>query len=644
MNYFFIPTTSLNFNNILSTGSISPANTYSSRGFGYKQFEYVEPNPFGNILVLYNQYPVFTINDIERDNDPMIIRINADLLPADLVHKADENGGVDIYTYNNTIYLNPSSTVLYFQNIQALQKTINKSGPSLTTKLVKLFSQNFKIQAESGEDSFKWSKKILKNVKDEGFTKTVKYQELDDRINRLKGFIYGFILGSYKSISSEIAACKSKLRDLKNEGSALLSDPSNDYPQAIRKDIEQSFITLEEFFGEVKIGKKRFDLKNGDDIRIDNNLDRILEVIYGNERDRVYMQFIIRLVNEYCLSSKFFGQLDEKRLDVALECGQVIRNIVEDKWDGSAQQKYVNALLNNIKSGDKFDLNESDSIALQSFAAFLLKGDDLEKLESFLTTHGIGDFRFAFALWGAMFGFSKIPKTIFDLAFTLGDKTYAVEIFQYVYGKIHGRTGSEIQRPPTSLPEPPSKNSDRALFHQLIGRLKYELPNCQPWLPKIEGMLTEFGFNKSFIIRLNRTKIKALSTNTQKGISKKEVIAFFNRELDSQIQNVGSQFEIVPLEFWNDENAWRIICKTVPIRNQEVIKKDLKWFQREWQNPDSKYYGWRNPEAKAEISKTPIHERTNYDAIEAFYRLIKNKGLNSYELDTIQDLLRVKYQ
>jgi hypothetical protein len=53
MKKSYIPTSSLNFNNIMSCEAISPVAFYSKRNFGYKIFEKVELNSFDNSVLLF---------------------------------------------------------------------------------------------------------------------------------------------------------------------------------------------------------------------------------------------------------------------------------------------------------------------------------------------------------------------------------------------------------------------------------------------------------------------------------------------------------------------------------------------------------------------------------------------------------------
>lgn len=81
MDKFYIPISSLNFNNIIATESISSKSFYQNRKFGYKRFYNVKPNPFEDILLGYSKIPNFHIDDTDLDDYPLVIEVSTDLLP-----------------------------------------------------------------------------------------------------------------------------------------------------------------------------------------------------------------------------------------------------------------------------------------------------------------------------------------------------------------------------------------------------------------------------------------------------------------------------------------------------------------------------------------------------------------------------------
>jgi hypothetical protein len=654
MDYLYIPTTTLNFNNILSTGSISPAAVYAARQFGYKQFETVGPNPFRNILLLYDRYPEFVLEDAVRENYPMVIRIRNDRLRKNLLKESGRESNVTVFAYDQTIYLETTSADFFFPSERIKNIALAKSEPSLATKLVELFRPYMSVPSSGGMGKFTWSADVLEGINDSDDAKIYPCCEADDRINRLKGFASGYILGTYKSISPQHAHFRSQLCTMQNEASAIFSNPIRKYSDSKRKDVEFACSTLDSLFAESDVGTQRFDPDRGDSIRIENN-----EIVDFPERDEAGIHSapsLVQFVNAYCLNSQFYDHIDDQRLEIAMDGAKAIRNLIGSQWEGSAQQEYINALLNNIKSGSRFNFNGSPNLVLQSFAAFVLKGDDLQKLEAFLTIHGIGDLRIAFALWGAMFGFSKFPKTLYNLPIRQDETAYAKRMHVYIYSVVHRVPLDELRRPATVQDESPSTTMATAsggeTFVALLDQLKQEIPLSTPWHGKIAQLLQDSGgLSEEFIAQLKKTEIKDLGGKISR-VHKNDVVEFFVNAFTSQDPASKSQ-STLPLElpqtekFWEDSEAWDVISEFVPMEIHNCFKKNLTWFQSEWQNPNSDYYGWSNEKAKAKKSKTPLSQRTNSDAIEAFCRLLEGKkelkDLHGETLNNIRRLLVEKY-
>ena len=75
---------------------------------------------------------------------------------------------------------------------------------------------------------------------------------------------------------------------------------------------------------------------------------------------------------------------------------------------------------------------------MTSFALFCKKGnrDSLEGLENTFFSNGILELSFAYALWGAVYGYSAMPKTVIDTAVNSYGHEYSKEVIQRIYGEI----------------------------------------------------------------------------------------------------------------------------------------------------------------------------------------------------------------
>ena len=142
----YIPTCTLNFNNIFTTESISPKSFYFKRGFGNKRFYTVEPNNFEDVILLYSKYPRFNVDDNEMENYPMVIEIESEDYPSDIFSKVCSHMDVDIYISSSTVYLNPFHSFIYFESYAERQGVLTKAAQSLENKFEKLYNSNLIVK------------------------------------------------------------------------------------------------------------------------------------------------------------------------------------------------------------------------------------------------------------------------------------------------------------------------------------------------------------------------------------------------------------------------------------------------------------------------------------------------------------------
>lgn len=636
MNYLYIPTTTLNFNNIFSTESISPASFYENRGFGYRQFEDVAPSPFRNIILIYSKFPKFHIMDNERDNHPMVFRIDKNSLSPNSLQKLGEQEGISVYGYNQTIYFDPANVQLNFFSEEGMKIALSKSEPSLTTKMVKFYRRSFLIANPNNPDTFEWKTKFLDGIRDEYTEDYLKFLDTDLCINRLKGFAYAYVLGAFSSIPPPLAIHLGEIRALKSKASALLNDLSNRVDEKKRAETLSLFASLESNTSEIGKGAERFDPSQSDLIRISDF--RLIQVKDKQLSDPRAADFIVRLINDYCLGCDFYADLSDDRMIVAMEGAKTIKTIIGNKWEGSPHKVYINALLNNVNSGCAFEIGSVDSLALKSFAAFILKGDDLEKLEEFLVANGIGDFRIAFAIWGAMFGFSKISKNYFSLLSECEDTGYAIDIYNHIKQQIQVNTIKSIDLIEPQVPTSDSSIKKATQWSSCLERLFKKYIGARKWKEKLESLLRDCsGVTENFIESLRKTTIPQLGGTT--GTTKRDVIDFFKNELDEnniQIQSLELPKEKKIKLFYSDDFAWGAINHIVPKEHHNKVKKTLGWFQQEWDDPTSKYY--------AKYYEDRNKEGGDHEAIKAFCRVLRNgNDSNDFTIGKIAQTLLKKY-
>ena len=226
----------MNFNNIFSTESISPMSFYAKRGFGNKRFYTVPANNNDACIVLFTKFPKFVVDNSDLENYPMVIEIDTEDYTEGKFKKVLESNGVCTYACTDTIYLNPFHSFLYFNSYEERQSVLTKAEQSLENKFYRLYKSNLKIKSiqqeswftnavnfftQAAKDEFSWSSQYNEFTL-EGNTSNI---ETDILIDRIKGFIYCYLIGCNRSITPETAKLKSIAKNLKNVLSAVINSP-----------------------------------------------------------------------------------------------------------------------------------------------------------------------------------------------------------------------------------------------------------------------------------------------------------------------------------------------------------------------------------------------------------------------------------
>ena len=244
----------MNFNNIFSTESISPKVFYQRRGFGNKRFYSVEANSLDGVVLLYSKYPRYDVEDSELENYPMVIEIDSDDYPSGIITKQSTNSGVEVYVSASTIYLNPFHTKIYVDSYAERQGVLTKAAQSLENKFEKLYGANLVVKPQTKKgfidnfkdlfykndsDEFEWDASYLPTEIDAD----ISIIEQDRKIDRIRGFVYCYLIGANMTVSSDVAELKSLARRMRNTLSAIVNSPmhtpSELQDESLTKDIKE---------------------------------------------------------------------------------------------------------------------------------------------------------------------------------------------------------------------------------------------------------------------------------------------------------------------------------------------------------------------------------------------------------------------
>ena len=243
----FIPTCTLNFNNILSSESISPLGFYARRGFGNKRYYPVCANNKEQAIVLYSKYPRFEVEENDLENYPMVIEIESDDYQVGFFEKVKEHDGVETYLCYHTVNLNPFHCRIYFNSYQERQGVLSKAEQSLENKFYKLYAPNIGVKSEEKKTllstAYDYAKDLFSQSEKDDFLWDSSYINCEIRnesidvdrdilIDRIKGFIYCYLIGANSSVSNEVGKLKALSKKLRNTLSAVVNSPDKRPTQA----------------------------------------------------------------------------------------------------------------------------------------------------------------------------------------------------------------------------------------------------------------------------------------------------------------------------------------------------------------------------------------------------------------------------
>ena len=212
----YIPTTSLNFNNILSTESISPKGFYASRGFGYSRWFSIPENNLDGAILLYESPAELVRPKSDLEDHPLLIEIETDE-----VFPVAKKG---IRYSKHSIYLNPWNTRFIFQSEKDKTVAYSLSDSSLETKMLRLYNNKVLVFPVQGPFPTLEGVSIDSALEDSCIEK-------DRQINKIKGLLYGYYIGAYLSSSKDDIDQLNILKEIQNIFAAVLSSvekiPSN---------------------------------------------------------------------------------------------------------------------------------------------------------------------------------------------------------------------------------------------------------------------------------------------------------------------------------------------------------------------------------------------------------------------------------
>jgi hypothetical protein len=606
---YYIPTSSLNLDNILQAESISPRSFYAQRKTGYKSIELIDEVKQFNSIVLFD-YPVsFSIEDPGRYNYPLLIEIEDDSQLQD-IHNVE---GTNVYLCNHTISLTPQNSAFYFFADNAYELT------TINTK------SNKSIKYYEKYNIFRSTLQLnLNSIKIDNFTDAVAVCESHETtIDKHKGVFYTFLMGQLLSVTQELAHQQRLSQELYNILTGIISNPQmkDNFLNKLKPLLEEyksiDFIELknkERFENKLdaELGRfcflkhylidilEKWEVWNYVVQRLSNkwecdwlpsitNLSSIQDfidlrckiemhtndAIIEHKKQQPIPSIVSVLKNEDIIQIKDMPIVN-KTVDYIIKnqltadyltanrqnvCKKLIRDIVVEEiknnkgieyWDNSPEQKYFNSLYIHIGDlGKPFNLNSINNPELLAIASFLLRGHDINGLLAYLKSNEICDYRYALVLWGALCGYMEMNKEFLTEILTS-------ENYKNVYECLFHKPMGELKL--VSNKENLKKEDDKTLLIKTVGKIDNNeiLSFINTLIAKCKGAakdkhVYEEHFKKHAMSKELLQAIKEdKRLNKGKGVQK-TIITWLEKEINSKSEKQKKQIDQMPTLFTEEK-------------------------------------------------------------------------------------------
>lgn len=486
MKKLYIPTSTLNFNNILSSESISPKAFYTIRGFGYPHWQEVSENNHENVILLYDEPFFFVRPDSDVEDHPMLVEITTDKDYPPLTS--------GVYYSDASIYLSPWRTRFIFFEEQDKRVALSISDSSLETKMLGLYHRRLLVEKNYSESM----------VSTEGLNIPLNKEavDFDIRINKMKGLLYGYYIGALLSTTPELTEKANTLQEIQNIFSSILSsdshtptvlqhqklfslftnlkkhDPVAIYLKKIIKEdikVEDCVSEIERlggvfpstFDGEQIINslktateeynpafdwlkrqteclereekeERQFLATSADEIALTGNALSIITNDYlSDEREQQLMKV---WVNDILSSPEYNGKITTFAEDLSDAITKKAKEVYAESWDESHAKTELNQMRRYIRAQESTISWKNDLFS--SIAAVLAKGSDWEQLLSFMQSKLVSDYRMAFAFYGELNGFANLTRDFTDNIFGVSNKKYVASVYCEIYRQLLGTNPS----------------------------------------------------------------------------------------------------------------------------------------------------------------------------------------------------------
>ncbi len=568
MKTYYIPTSTLNFNAILSSESISPKAFYTLREFGIKRWTPTVENNIDDVILLYENAKSFSRDDSEQEDHPMLVAITTE--------ETFPLYGDGVFYADHTLYLDPWHTRFIFFSEEHKRTAVSMSDSILDVKLLPLYEKQMVVHCFPDE----YPKVSLSERKELSYKDKSTEIDKDNQINKLKGLLYGYYIGSYLSMSANALDDLTAFRTVHNYLADCISNGEN-------CPIPISYI---EYY-ERRIANSNHKLLGTKDSEIVVQDGEILTL--KAIKDKNIIPLFNLWLKQVFLKPQYGKSIIPSREGILHDVLQVTdtypdRQIVEqtNKYLQSLQD-YFDGLPNKMSFNDGL---------LSSLSLVLLAGESWEKLLQVMQRNSLYDYRLAFAIYGCICGFADLYRTFTDYLLNCNDKDYVSDVYQEFYGQLFGKrldTKTAISTIPKENAKVQGKESyeqNTEIIPEKYSRIADFLGEKSPELKEMFGEkirnIPNFSTPKEEYDYFKGLYGELCGKSRKKIVKKKEweaAIDFLKPKKKTKSMPVPKKEAELPfVPFYNDPMAFEYIKGLIPTDIRQTISDDLKWFQDDY--------------------------------------------------------------
>jgi hypothetical protein len=697
MKKLYIPTTTLNFNNILSSESISPKSFYEKRDFGYSRWFSIPENNFDNVILLYETLCSFIRPKSDYEDHPLLIEVSFPEENTSNLNQLEKG----IYYCDHTIYLTPWNTRFLFFSDEDKRITLSMSDSSLETKLLKLYSKRLLVEHPKSDY------KLITSPNN--FEINISEIEKDIRINKMKGLLYGYYIGALLSSSSKSVIRLNVLREILNIFAAILSslerrptDYQSNRLDSLLRELRNTDPFYKKLYNIIEDSEKAnqvLSLIKYEYGSLNNEIDkdRLLDDLYSNkeqmgtrntsitwiEKEIAHQETLIsdehqplspnkseivlidnRLsiisadiindeiknslfktwINDLFFSKEYNGKVNSFKEKLSDDITTKAKEIYQEKWENSYARDFLNKLRRHVR-GDEFG-QQWDNGIFSSIAAVITNGGEWSKLLLFMQGKEMYDYRLAFAMFGALNGFANLTRDFTDNIYSC-DSRYIMEIYKEFHGQLFGHNPI-VEYVGVKNEESFKEDNDKVLSVKTIEETDI-LSFIDTLIAKCKGaekdkhiyekFFKEYGMSYELLQAIKDEK----RLNKGKG-AQKTITSWVEKEINpkNKIQKKQPSQETtffieekpqIGSEFYKDTNVLAYLANLLP--NEKKIRSQFK-EDLDWFQDEYKKNNLSQYYGKA--------SRDNVSVIEAYNRyLAKKKYANKLDISQIISKLKELY-